>query len=121
MSPTVLIVEDELLIAEYFKVVVEHLGYGVAGIAATAEEAVHLARTKGPSIVFMDVRLAGAKDGVDAAKEIHENKPVPMIFITASREPATAERIQSDHPAAVLIKPVLQKQLEDVLTRFCPQ
>jgi two-component system, response regulator PdtaR len=121
MALTVLIVEDERLIAEYFKVVVEHFGYGVCGIAATADDAVRLARDECPAIVFMDVRLGGKKDGVDAAMEIHENKPVPTVFITASREPATLKRINTDHPSAILIKPVLQAQLKDVLTRFCPQ
>lgn len=117
----VLIVEDERLIAEYFKVIIEHLGYTVCGIAATADEAVHLAYDEDPAIVFMDVRLGGKKDGVDAANEIYKSNPVPMIYITASREPATIDRINTDHPAEILIKPVLQKQLKDVLTRFCPQ
>lgn len=117
----VLIVEDERLIAEYFKIVVEHLGYSVCGIAATADEAVHLARHEDPAIVFMDVRLDGKKDGVDAAIEIWKSNPVPMIYITASREPATIDRINTNHPTEILIKPVVQKQLEDVLTRFCPQ
>jgi two-component system, response regulator PdtaR len=120
MAPTILIVEDERMIAEYFKVIVEHLGYPVCGIAGTADEAVRLAREKDPDIVFMDVRLEGKKDGVDAAKEICAHKSVPMVFITASREPATVNRINTDHPAAILIKPVLQDHLREVLTRLCP-
>jgi CheY-like chemotaxis protein len=120
MAPTILIVEDERMIAEYFKIIVEHLGYPVCGIAGTADEAVRLAREEDPDIVFMDVRLEGKKDGVDAANEICARKPVPTVFITASREPATIDRINTDHPSAILIKPVLQEQLRDVLTRLCP-
>ena len=120
MAPTILIVEDERMIAEYFRIIVEHLGYPVCGIAGTADEAVRLAREEDPDIVFMDVRLDGEKDGVDAANEICAHKPVPTVFITASREPATIDRINTDHPTAILIKPVLQDQLRDVLTRLCP-
>ena len=120
MAPTILIVEDERIIAEYFKVIVEHLGYPVCGIAGTADEAVRLAREEDPDIVFMDVRLDGTKDGVDAANEICEHKPVPTVFITGSREPATIDRINTDHPSAILIKPVLHDQLRDVLIRLCP-
>ena len=117
----VLIVEDQRLIAEYFKIVVEHLGYSVCGIAATADEAIKLARDEDPAIVLMDVRLDGKKDGVAAAMEIWQNNPVPMIYITASREPATINRINTDHPSEILTKPVVEKQLKDVLKRFCPQ
>ena len=75
----VLIVEDERMIAEYFRVVVERLGYVVCGIAGTADDAVRLAAEEDPSVVFMDVRLPGERDGVDAALEIHSNRPVPMV------------------------------------------
>lgn len=119
-TPRILIVEDEQMIAEYFKVVVENLGYEVCGIAMTADDAVRLAREEDPSVVFMDVRLVGEKDGIHAADEIHDHKPVPTIYITGSQEPQTIHRIKADHPAEILIKPVLEDQLKDVLDRFCP-
>lgn len=119
--PKVLIVEDERMIAEYFKVIVEHLGYPVCGIAATAEQAVEMARDQDPSLVFMDVRLAGRRDGVDAAKEIHLNKPVATVYVTGSQEQETIDRINTNHPSDILIKPILESQIKDALTRFCPQ
>jgi DNA-binding NarL/FixJ family response regulator len=79
-----LIVEDERMIAEYFKIIVENLGYSVCGIAKTAEEAVHLAEEEDPAMIFMDVRLIGEKDGVDAAIEIYGRKPVPTVYVTGS-------------------------------------
>lgn len=115
----VLIVEDEQMIAEYFKIIVENLGYPVCGIAMTADEAVRLAREEDPAMIFMDVRLAGERDGIDAAMEIYRNKPVPTVYVTGSQEPATIERIKADHPSAILIKPVLEEQLKDALQQFC--
>jgi two-component system, response regulator PdtaR len=120
-EPRVLIVEDERMIAEYFKIIVENLGYAVCGIAKTAEEAVRLAEEEDPAMVFMDVRLIGDKDGVDAAIEIYDRKPVPTVYVTGSREPETIDRIKTDHPSEILIKPVLEDQLKDALDRFCPQ
>jgi len=120
-GPRVLIVEDERMIAEYYRIIVENLGYSVCGIAKTAEEAVRLAQEEDPALVFMDVRLVGERDGVDAAIEIHRNKPVPTVYVTGSHEPETLARIRADHPSDVLRKPVLADQLKDALDRFCPQ
>jgi CheY-like chemotaxis protein len=69
----------------------------------------------------MDVRLVGERDGVDAAMAIHHRKPVPTVYVTGSHEPETIARIRTDHPSDILHKPVLEDQLRDALTRFCPQ
>jgi len=109
------------MIAEYYRIIVENLGYSVCGIAKTAEEAVRLAQEEDPALVFMDVRLVGERDGVNAAMAIHRNKPVPTVYVTGSHEPETLARIRADHPSDVLRKPVLEDQLKAALDRFCPQ
>src|SRR3546814_5258704 len=75
------------------------MGMAVCGIAATAKGAVALAIKHRPQLVLMDMRLAGEGDGVDAALAIHEKVGSKVIFITGSREPATMDRIQLDHPS----------------------
>ncbi|MEO3428804.1 response regulator [Pelagibius sp. CAU 1746] len=120
-APKILIVEDERMIAEYFKILVEAMGYGVCGIAKSADEAVRLAREEDPALIFMDVRLAGVRDGVDAANEIYRHKAVPTVYVTGSNEQETIDRIKADHPSDILIKPVLAEQIEDALSRFCPR
>jgi DNA-binding NarL/FixJ family response regulator len=107
----VLVVDDEFLIAQGLCLQVEDLGLTVCGAAATAEEAVALAQIHRPDLVLMDVRLSGDKDGVDAALIIHETVGSKVIFITGSREPATIARIQMDHPAGLLFKPISDRQL----------
>jgi DNA-binding NarL/FixJ family response regulator len=84
----------------------------IAGTAATAEQAVALAQRYHPIIVLMDMRLRGQGDGVDAALAIYSTVGSKVIFITGSREPATMSRIQLDHPAAVLFKPVSFRELQ---------
>ena len=110
-SPSILVVDDEFIIANSLSLQVEEMGYSVCGVAATAREAVELAQTHRPDIVLMDVRLRGEEDGVDAALAIHESTGSKVIFITGSREPATMARIELDHATAVLFKPIYGQQL----------
>jgi DNA-binding NarL/FixJ family response regulator len=66
----------------------------------------------------MDVRLAGdGGDGVDAALAIHEQVGSKVIFVTGSREPSTMDRIEQDHPAGVLFKPIYGRQLQNAVNK----
>ena len=112
LNRTVLVVDDEFLIAQGLQMQVEEMGLTVCGTAATAEAAVAMANTFRPAIVLMDVRLAGAMDGVDAALAIHKAVGAKIIFITGSREESTQARIAMDHPTAILFKPISGLQLQ---------
>ncbi len=115
-TDTVLIVEDEALIALGLQMQVEDMGLNVCDIAATADDAISLARIHKPAVVLMDMRLRGVGDGVDAALSIYETIGSKVIFVTGSREPATIDRIKLDHPSAILFKPVSQEELADAIT-----
>lgn len=112
LGDTVLVVDDEFLIAQGLSMQVEDMGLVVCGTAATADAAVAMAQLHRPAVVLMDMRLLGDKDGVDAALAIYETVGSKVIFVTGSREPATIERINLDHPAGVLFKPVSDQQLQ---------
>ncbi len=114
----VLIVDDEFLIVMGLAMVVEEMGMEVCASAATADDAVALAQEHRPSIVLMDMRLQGDKDGVDAALAIHETVGSKVVFITGSREQETALRIRLDHPSAVLYKPVSDCQLRATIEKL---
>ena len=115
LNDCVLVVDDEFLIAVGLSIQLESFGLRVCGMASEADEAVSMAQAERPAIVLMDVRLAGQKDGVDAACDIHRTVGSKVIFVTGSREPATMERIKLDHPAAVLIKPVSDRDLRNAI------
>jgi two-component system, response regulator PdtaR len=114
---SVLVVDDEVLIALSLSEMLEDMGLLVCGTAATAKRAVELVDAHRPSLVLMDVRLKGTEDGVHAALEIHRRHGTPVIFITGSREQETIDRIHQDHPAAILIKPILPEHLRAVVDR----
>ncbi len=111
----VLIVDDEFLIQELWSISIECMGLNVCGRAATAEHAIKLATELRPDLVLMDMRLQGDGDGVDAAIAINAAVGAKIIFVTGSRETTTLERIKTDHPAAVLFKPVADSQLRTVV------
>jgi CheY-like chemotaxis protein len=116
LNRTVLVVDDEALIADLWRLYAEMMGLEVCGWAATAADAVTLAEALRPAVVLMDMRLRGPGDGVDAALAIHRSVGFRVIFITASQERETLERIKLDHPAAVLIKPVSELLFTRTLT-----
>jgi two-component system, response regulator PdtaR len=115
----VLVVEDEFLIANLITEMVTDIGMSVCGVAASADVAIRMATQHKPDVVLMDVRLRGKLDGVDASIAIYHELGCPVVFITGSNEPANIARINTDHPAAILIKPISFKQLTDTLEKVC--
>jgi DNA-binding NarL/FixJ family response regulator len=116
----ILIVDDEFLIVEGLREQIEDISLKVCGTADTADKAIALAQEHRPSVVLMDMRLLGQKDGVDAALVIHATVGSKLIFITGSKDPETMARIQLDHPFAVLFKPVTFRQLRTTIeTAMC--
>jgi DNA-binding NarL/FixJ family response regulator len=115
LAQSVLIVDDEFLVAQGTQMQVEDMGVAVCATAGSADEALILATRHRPALVVMDLRLPGEGDGVDAAVAIHRNVGSKIIFITGSRDPESLERIARLHPAPVLFKPVAGSQLEQAV------
>lgn len=116
LEDCVLVVDDEVLIAELWRGVLEGVGVDVCGMAPTGTLAIALAEKYRPKVVLMDVRLRGKMDGVDAAVAIHDSVGSKVIFITGSRDPQTIARIQLGYPTAVLFKPVSDRQLRSAVS-----
>lgn len=108
---SILIVEDEGIIAEDLARKVRQLGYDVAGTTATGEEAVKLARQLRPSLVLMDIRLAGEMDGIEAAQEIHRQCDLPVLFLTAHSDAGTVERARQTGAFGYILKPFDNRDL----------
>jgi CheY-like chemotaxis protein len=86
VSSTVLVIEDEPIIAMDLESPVESLGHTVVGNARTRTEAVDMARRHRPGLVLADIRLADGSSGLDAVNDILADFEVPVIFITAYPE-----------------------------------
>ena len=111
----ILVVEDEPIIALDLRQRLELLGYVVAGVVDTGEEAVCKTADQVADLILMDINLAGEMDGVDAAHQIRREHPIPIIFLTASSSPATLERAKLTEPAGFLLKPFENRKLETII------
>ena len=108
---TILIVEDERIVADNLAGKLAQLGYEVAGIAAGAKEAVALADRLHPNLVLMDIWLEGPMDGIEAAEVIRQQHDVPVIYLTAHSDPATLARAKVTGPFGYILKPFEQREL----------
>lgn len=101
----ILIVEDDPTTAFTIKRQVESLGYPLVEVVSTGEEAIRKAGTKVPDLMLTDIRLPGAIDGIEAARQIYEQFDVPVIFLTAHADRATIGRAKKVSPFGYLVKP----------------
>lgn len=111
----ILIVEDEGLVALDMQASLERLGYRVVAIADTAADAVRLTREQRPALVLMDIRIQGAVDGIDAAREIGVRFGAPVIFVTGNADEATLGRATAAEPFGYIVKPIDQRELKAVI------
>ncbi|MBT5420127.1 MAG: response regulator, partial [Candidatus Cloacimonetes bacterium] len=88
----ILIVEDEVMIAEWLKMQLEDEKYDVFDYLTTGEEAIDFVQEIKPDVIVMDINLAGEIDGIEAAKVITEKFHIPIIFMTGYEEPEIVER-----------------------------
>lgn len=103
VATSVLIIEDEPIIALDIEGMVRDLGHDVTGVARTHRAAVSLVQSRTPGLVLADIQLADGSSGLDAVNEILTEIEVPVIFITAFPERLlTGEKPE---PAFLITKP----------------
>jgi DNA-binding LytR/AlgR family response regulator len=108
---SILIVEDELIIAEDMSNILTGQGYQVTGIAMDAFEAVELLNAQRPDLVLLDINLSGKTDGIMLAEKINQTYGVPFIFTTSYTDGPTVERAKKVNPLNYLVKPFKPEQL----------
>jgi DNA-binding NarL/FixJ family response regulator len=101
----ILIVEDDYFVATGLEHALVDAGFEVVGIAVTAEQAVELGAAKKPELVLIDIRLAGSRDGIDAAVELLSKHGIRSLFATAHGDEATRARAEKAQPLGWLTKP----------------
>lgn len=107
----VLIVEDELIIAEDLKDILQSLGYEVCGLAISAREALTLIEEHAPDLALLDIQLKGGRDGVDLARDIRDQFKLAFVFLTSHADSHTLDRAKAVHPHGYLVKPFQEKDI----------
>lgn len=110
-SQTIMIVEDEAIVALDLKHQLVDLGYEVSGIAASGEQAIRMVASRVPNLILMDVRLQGNLDGIDVAAAIRRDHDVPVIFLTSHSDDETVRRAAHTAPYGYLTKPYQIREL----------
>ena len=114
---SILIVEDEALIASYIEEVLAELGFRVAGIAASGTEALSLAAESRSSLALVDIRLTGPIDGIELACLLRRKFALPAIFLSGLIDAETIERARVAEPLGFLPKPFLPSQVFNAIQR----
>jgi DNA-binding NarL/FixJ family response regulator len=112
---SVLVVEDEALIALDLACSIESLGYKVLGPASNGEDARRIAAREMPDLLLMDVSIQGKADGIDTARAITLETPTRVVFLTAHTDLATRRRAEQIRPAAFLTKPYSARHIQQIL------
>jgi DNA-binding LytR/AlgR family response regulator len=107
----ILVVEDELIIADTICDALEDLGYQVLEPAISYTEAVNRLEEEQPDFALLDIQLAGRRDGIDVAWKIVDEYQIPFIFLTSNSDAATVDRAKKVAPSAYLLKPFNKSDL----------
>ena len=107
----ILIVEDEIVIAEDIKDMLSEIGYEVIGISKGMTEAINIIENHRPDLVLIDILLYNGSNGIDLARIIRDKYHKPFIFITAHSDKPTVERAKLVNPYGYLIKPFEKEDL----------
>lgn len=107
----ILIVEDEVAIAQDLQDIIEMDGYKVVGIAYSYTQAIERLAEVQPDLVFLDIALKGNGSGLDVANVLNEKYHIPFIFLTSFSDKETIEEVVSLNPSGYLIKPFKERDI----------
>jgi len=110
MKEKILIVEDEFIVANDLRIMLEKAGYAVCGIAPSVVKALDLISAKQPDWVLLDIFLQGDKTGIELAAQLTEMN-IPFIYISANTNQATLEAAKATLPYGFMVKPFREKDL----------
>ena len=117
---TVLVVEDEVLVAEDLRLILEGGGYSVSAVVRTGSAAIAAARAKRPDLTLLDIQLKGPIDGIEVAEVFLAERLGAVIFLTSHTDTSTLARGRRAMAASWLEKPFADDDLlalvEAVLT-----
>jgi PAS domain S-box-containing protein len=108
---TVLIVEDEGVVALSIQAVLKKMGYKVVGIAVTGNEAITLAMENKPDVILMDIHIKGDIDGIQTTEKLNKITDIPVIFLTAYADDETVQRALKTRSHSYLVKPYNPREL----------
>ncbi len=114
-TPRILVVEDEVVVAMDLTSKLTELGYIVTDMVVSGEEAIKKAGDTTPDLVFMDIKLAGEIDGIEAAEQIRRLHNIPVVYLTAHTDEKTLQKAKLSRPYSYLVKPFPETDLRPTI------
>jgi len=111
VSASVLVVEDDAIVATDIEQALEEMGYEVVAVLPDGDDAVAAARSTRPDVVLMDIRLPGEMDGIEAGTVLHQTLDVPVVYLSAYSDALTLHRAKAAGSWGYLVKPFDNKGL----------
>ena len=111
----VLIVKDEVIVAENIRTRLLSLGYAVSAVVSSGQEAIQKAAEMHPDLVLMDIKLEGDMDGVEAAEQIRARFDIPVVYLTAYANDDTLQRAKITEPFGYILKPFEVRELQTAI------
>lgn len=109
-SLKILVVEDESLIAEMIRIMLEDVGHTVPHVAYKMSTAVKALEEEDIDFAVFDINLKGGAEGIELAK-IAQNKGIPFMFLTSYSDRGTIDAAKITKPGAFVIKPFTEEEL----------
>lgn len=110
-QPSILLVEDNVIVAFDMQQRLQQLGYRIQGIITSGEEAIDTVSRQAPSLILMDIFLDGRIDGIEAAQAILKTTQIPIIFLTGHDDEETLNRAKITETFGYIIKPAKSRDL----------
>jgi len=102
---SILIVEDEPIIADDIAMILEQNNYSISGIVESADDALSHLNQANPDLVLLDINIEGKNDGIWIAHKINKDFQIPFVFLTSYYDDNTLDRAQATDPYAYIVKP----------------
>ncbi|MFA6789429.1 MAG: response regulator [Arcobacteraceae bacterium] len=109
---SILIVEDELIASEYLKDILHSFHAKQIFEATNAKEAQHIVQNHHIDLIFMDINIEGAIDGIACASLLNKEYFIPIIFTTSYGDTATINEAKEENTFGYLIKPFQPNDVE---------
>src|SRR3982751_3857187 len=110
MCVRILVAEDETIIRLDLRDLLERAGHEVVAEARDGEEAVALAHEHAPDLAVMDVKMPKL-DGIEAARRILDERPIPIVMLTAYGQDELVQRAAEAGVFGYLVKPFREQDL----------
>jgi CheY-like chemotaxis protein len=113
----ILVVEDEVLVADYISDIVEEAGHEVVAVAPSGEQALDYLERNGIDLAILDIKLKGRLTGIDVAASTCRCS-IPHVYISGSGDPTTLKAARETNPLDFLQKPLDPRRLQGLLNRI---